>query len=137
MMPTLLDFSAGVATGAGGNTLSGGQIVDAVTSGIPMLTKANPGASCDLPFANRGNIGYRILPDQNCALSVSGGNVSELQIMRVLIQQPYGGNCEITWPDNVIWPEGAAFVDSRIGAVCCVEIMWDGASRYYGRLIFG
>ena len=52
MMPTLLDFSAGVATGAGGNTLSGGQIVDAVTSGIPMLTKANPGASCDLLWTN-------------------------------------------------------------------------------------
>lgn len=136
-MPTLLDFSAGVATGASGNTFSGGQIVDAVTSGIPMLTKANPGATCGLPFANRGNIGYRILPDQNCILSLSGGNVGELQTMRVLIQQPYNGNCEITWPDNVIWPEGSAFVDSRFGAVCCVEIMWDGASRYYGRRVFG
>ncbi|OAZ73917.1 hypothetical protein BJI49_07590 [Acetobacter pasteurianus] len=136
-MTTLLDFSAGVATGAGGNTLSGGQIVDAVTSGTSILTKLNPGASCDLPFAKRGNIGYRILPDQDCALSVSGGNVGELQTMHILIQQPFSGNCEITWPDNVIWPSGAPFVDSRIGAVCCVEIMWDGASRYYGRLIFG
>lgn len=136
-MSTLLDFSAGVATGAGGNTLSGGQIVDAVTSGTPILTKLNPGASCNLAFASYGNIRYRILPDQDCALSVSGGNVGELQTMRVFTQQPYGGNCEITWPDKVIWPEGAAFVDSRIGAICCVEIMWDGASRYYGRLIFG
>lgn len=136
-MPTLLDFSAGVATGAGGNTLSGGQIVDVVTSGTPILTQANPGSACNLVFANHGNIGYRILPDQNCNLSIGGGNVGELQTLRVIIQQPYGGNCEITWTDNVIWESGAPFVDSRIGAVCCVEIMWDGASRYYGRLIFG
>ncbi|WP_250697765.1 hypothetical protein, partial [Acetobacter pasteurianus] len=107
LMTTLLDFSAGVATGAGGNTLSGGQIVDAVTSGTSILTKLNPGASCGLPFAKRGNIGYRILPDQDCALSVSGGNVGELQTMHILIQQPFSGNCEITWPDNVIWPSGA------------------------------
>ena len=136
-MVTVLDFSVGVATGAGGNTLSGGQIVDAVTSGTPILTKLNPGASCSLSFANRGNIGYRILPNQNCTLSVIGGNVGELQIMNIIIQQPYNGNCEITWPDNVIWPNGTAFVDSRIGSICCIEIMWDGASRYYGRAIFG
>lgn len=136
-MLTLLDFSAGAATGVGGITFSGGQIVDAITSGIPILTKANPGTSCSLEFGNCGNIGYRILPNEDCTLSISGGNAGELQIMRVLIQQPYGGDCEIAWPDNVVWPEGTVFVDSRIGAVCCVEIMWDGASRYYGRLIFG
>ncbi|ARW10042.1 hypothetical protein [Acetobacter ascendens] len=136
-MPTLLDFSAGVATGAGGNTLSGAQVVDAVTSGIPMLTLPNSGSACNLVFATCGHIGYRILPNQNCTLNISGGNTGELQMMHVVIQQPYGGNCEITWSDNVVWPEGGAFVDSRIGAVCRVEIMWDGASRYYGRQIFG
>ncbi|KDE20830.1 hypothetical protein AZ09_05190 [Acetobacter aceti 1023] len=136
-MSTLLDFSAGVATGAGGNTLSGGQIVDAVTNGTPMLTKTNPGAACALPFATRGNIGYRVLLNQNCSLSFTGGNRGELQTMRVILQQPQGGNCEIAWPDNVIWADSAPFVDSQNGAVCCVEIMWDGLSRYYGSLIFG
>ncbi|KDE20641.1 hypothetical protein AZ09_04125 [Acetobacter aceti 1023] len=132
-----LDFSNWVATGAGGKILSGGQLVDAATSGVPIITKVVPGPTCELKFAERGNIGYRIVPDQYCALSLSGGNLGELQIMRIVIQQPFGGNCEIKWPSNVTWPKGAAFVDSRIGAICCVEIMWDGASRYYGTSIFG
>lgn len=136
-MPTLLDFSAGVATGAGGNTFSGGQMVDAVTSGVPMLTAAFPGPTLVLQFPKYGDSAYRVLPDQACTLSLAGGAPRQLQLMRVLIQQPYGGNCEITWPDSMIWPDGAAFVDSRIGSVCCVEIMWDGKSQYYGRRIFG
>lgn len=136
-MSTLLDFSAGVAVGARTKTLSGGQLVDAAISGTPILIKVNPGATCSLSFAEYGDVGIRILPDQDCVLSLSGGNIAELQIMRVLIQQPYDGNCQVTWPSNVIWPDGAPFVDSRMGAVCCVEIMWDGASLYYGRRIFG
>ncbi|MBS1016905.1 hypothetical protein [Acetobacter persici] len=136
-MSTLLDFSAGVATGAGGNTLSGGQLVDAVTSGVQMLTAAFPGPKLALTFPEYGDGAVRVLPDRSCTLSLSGGAVGQLQLMRVLIQQPYGGNCDITWPDNVTWPDAATFVDSRIGAVCCVEIMWDGKSQYYGRRIFG
>ncbi len=136
-MPTLLDFTAGVATGAGGNTLSGGQIVDAIMSGTPILAKPTPGAACELMFASRGNIAYRISLSQSCVFSISGGNLGELQTMNVIVEQSYNGNCEIIWPDNIIWKKCAPFVDSRIGAVCCVEIMWDGASRYYGRLIFG
>lgn len=136
-MSTLLDFSAGVAVGAGGKRLSGAQMVDAVTSGVPILTQASPGPSLSLAFADYGDVAYRILLDQDCQIAISGGNLGELQQMRVLIQQPPNGNCDITWPDNVIWPSGAAFVDSRIGSVCCVEFMWDGASRYYGSKVFG
>lgn len=136
-MPTLLDFTAGVATGAGGNTLSGGQIVDAVTSGVPMVTKINPDLDVALSFARCGDIGYRLLLSQNCTLSLTGGNLGELQKMHSFMQQPFAGNCEVQWPENVFWADDAPFVDSRIGSVCCCEIIWDGASRYYGRKIFG
>ncbi|MFT8463119.1 hypothetical protein [Acetobacter persici] len=136
-MSTLLDFSAGVAVGGRGDTLSGAQLVDAATSGVPMLPKVSPGPTLPLQFSAYGDIGFRVIPDQTCSLSISGGVAGQIQRMRILIQQPPAGNCDITWPDDVIWPDGAAFVDSRIGSVCCVDIMWDGASRYYGSKVFG
>lgn len=136
-MSTLLDFSAAVATGGRGNTLSGGQVVDAITSGAPMTSVGLPGATCALSYAASGDNGYRIMLDTTCSLSLSGGQQGQIQIMRVLIIQPPSGNCLVTWPTNVIWPNGAPFVDSRAGAVMCAEIMFDGDGRYYGRRIFG
>lgn len=136
-MPSLLDFSAVVATGGRGNTLSGGQIVDAITSGAPMTPIINPGAACALSYAAAGDSGYRIMPDMACSLTLSDGQKGQIQVMRLLIIQPPSGNCLITWPSNVIWPDGNPFVDSRSGAVMCVEIMFDGDGRHYGRRIFG
>lgn len=136
-MSTLLDFSAGVATGARGDTLSGAQLVDVVTSGAPMTTIVSPGDTYTLSYAASGDNGYRIMPDIACSLSLSGGEQGQIQIMRVLLIQPPSGNCVVTWPANVIWPDGAPFVDSRSGSVTCAEIMFDGDSRYYGRRIFG
>lgn len=136
-MSTLLDFSTGMAKGAGGNTLSGSQIVDSITSGTPILTHLNVGAAFELNFANYGDIGHRLLLNEDCSLSLKGGNTGELQTLYLFIQQPYEGNCEITWPSNIIWAKAPVFVDSRIGSVCCVKIVWDGATTYYGGLIFG
>ncbi|WP_215755043.1 hypothetical protein [Acetobacter sp. P5B1] len=136
-MSTLLDFSAGVAVGGRGDTLSGGQMVDAIISGAPMTAIINPGATCSLSYAACGDNGYRIMPDADCTLALSGGQSGQIQIMRILIIQPPSGNCVVTWPTNVIWPNGAPFVDSRAGAVMCAEIMFDGDGRYYGRRIFG
>lgn len=136
-MSILLDFSAGIASGGRGNTLSGGQIVDAITSGAPMTTIVNPGAAYVLSYAAAGDNGYRIMPDMACSLTLSDGQKGQIQIMRVLIIQPPDGNCVVTWPSNIIWPDGTPFVDSRSGAVMCAEIMFDGDDRYYGRRIFG
>lgn len=136
-MPTLFDFSAGVATGGCGNTLSGAQLVDAVTSGNPMTTFVSSDSVCNLSYAGLGDNAYRIMPDTACSLTISGGQKGQIQIMRVLIIQPPSGNCVVTWPLNVNWPDGVPFVDSRPSAVMCVEIMFDGDCRYYGRRIFG
>lgn len=136
-MSTLLDFSAGVATGGHGNTLSGAQAVDAITGGNPMTTLVSPGATCVLSYAAWGDNAYRIMPDAPCAFSLSGGQKGQVQVMRILIIQPPAGGCPITWPSNVIWPDKVPFVDSRSGALMCAEIMFDGDSRCYGRRIFG
>ncbi|GBQ75305.1 hypothetical protein AA14337_0190 [Acetobacter malorum DSM 14337] len=136
-MSTLLDFSAAVATGGRGNTLSGGQIVDVITGGTPLTTIVNPGANCALSYVTCGDNGYRIMPDTDCSLTLTGGQPGQIQIMRILIIQSPAGNSVVTWPSNVIWPDGVPFVDSRSGAVMCAEIMFDGDNHYYGRRIFG
>ncbi|MBS1017260.1 hypothetical protein [Acetobacter persici] len=135
-MSTFLDITQGVATGRTGKIMSGGQMVDACSSGVPITTIINPGSSYSLRFPNWGDIGYRILPNANFSIELSGGNTGELQKITIIIQQPITGNCEAVWPENIQWDE-KPFVDSRIGYVSIFEIIWDGLGNYYGRMIYG
>lgn len=135
-MSTFLDFTQGVSTGRTGKIMSGGQMVDAVTCGVPITTLVNPGNTQTLSFPQWGDIAYRILPTGNCSLSIQNGNTGELQKMTIIVQQPYDGNCEITLPDTINW-SNKPFIDSRIGSVSILEIIWDGAQNFYGRLIYG
>lgn len=133
-MSTLLDFSAGVATGARGSTLSGGQIVDAVISGVPVETHVNPNAGCVLPFAACGKVAHRLLPAQAIALSLTGGVDGQLQEMLVMVQQTATGNASVTLPAGVIWRGEAPFIDTRAGAVTFF-LLWslDGGNTVFGR----
>lgn len=135
-MSTFLDISQGVATGRTGKIMSGGQIVDAVSSGIPIITKIINSSETTLSFANWGDIGYRLLLNQNTTISLSGGNTGELQKMTLVIQQPMDGGCEVTLPDNLNFNQ-SVFIDSRIGSVSILEILFDGSQNYYGRIIYG
>lgn len=135
-MGNTFDFTSGVAQGRTGRNMSGGQMVDACSSGVPISTIVNPGASYTLKFAEWGDIGYRLVPEKNCSLSLSGGNMNELQKITLIIQQPPTGNCEITLPSNINWTN-KPFIDSQIGSVSILEIMFDGGMNYYGRLIYG
>lgn len=136
-MTTFLDISTGRAMDALGNTMSGAQLVASVQAGTPATSVPLPGSAYPLIFPKWGDVFYRIMPRENCQLSLSGGAPGKMQKMRVMVQQPPNGGCEITWPENVIWPDGVAFVDSRIGSAVCVEFMFDGSSRYYGVKVFG
>lgn len=135
-MSTFLDISQGVAKGRTGKIMSGGQIVDAVSNGIPIITNIVNSSETTLSFANWGDIAYRLLLNQNTTISVSGGNTSELQKMTIIIQQPMDGGCEVTLPQNINFDK-TVFIDSRIGSVSILEIIWDGSQNYYGRIIYG
>lgn len=135
-MSTFLDISQGVATGRTGKVMSGGQIVDAVSCGVPITTQIINSPSTTLSFANWGDIGYRLLLNQNTTLSLSGGNKGQLQKMTLIIQQPMNGGCEVILPDNLNFNQ-PVFIDSRIGSVSILEILFDGIQNYYGRIIYG
>lgn len=135
-MSTFLDISQGVAKGRTGKIMSGGQIVDAVSNGTPIITNIVNSSETTLSFANWGDIAYRLLLNQNTTISLSGGNTGELQKMTLVIQQPMNGGCEVTLPDTINFDK-AVFIDSRIGSVSILEIIWDGAQNYYGRIIYG
>lgn len=135
-MTTLLDFSAGIATGGRGDTLSGAQLVDATVSGVPVVTHVSPDATCVLAFAAYGSIAHRVLPMQDISLSLSGGAKGQLQEMTVFIQQPAEGGFRVALPPDVIWSAGAPFIDSRSGAVTFFRL-WslDGGVSVYGRIL--
>lgn len=133
-MSTLLDFTAGVAKGAGGNTLSGSQIVDAVTSGTPVVMHVNPDTVLSLSFAKRGNIAHRIIASQNITLAITGGISGQFQEMFVMVQQPANGEGVVTLPSGIIWVGHAPFIDARSGAVTFFRL-WtlDGGNTIYGK----
>ncbi|KXV68657.1 hypothetical protein AD951_09970 [Acetobacter malorum] len=133
-MSTLLDFSAGVAIGARGNVLSGGQIVDAITNGAPVVTHVNPDTSCSLSFAAFGKVAHRLMPEQAIALSLTGGIDGQLQEMLVMVQQTATGNASVTLPESVIWHGQVPFIDTRAGAITFF-LLWslDGGNTVYGR----
>lgn len=135
-MTTLLDFSAGVATGGRGDTLSGAQLVDATISGTPVVTHVSTAATCVLSFAAYGHITHCILPAQATALSLSGGMAGQLQEITVMIQQSAEGGFLVTLPPGVIWSAGAPFIDSRAGAITFFRL-WslDGGVSVYGRAL--
>ncbi|MGD7069567.1 hypothetical protein [Acetobacter sp. AAB5] len=135
-MPTLLDFTAGVATGAGGNTLSGGQIVDAVTSGPPVVVHVNPDTSLALSFSGCGRIAHRVLPVQDTEISIIGGVSGLFQEMLVMVQQSAMGNAVVALPSGIVWQGAAPFIDIRAGAVTFFRL-WtlDGGNTIYGKSI--
>lgn len=135
-MPTLLDFTAGVAIGAGGNTLSGGQIVDAVSSGPPVVVHVNPDTSLALSFSERGRIAHRVLPVQDTEISIIGGVSGLFQEMLVMVQQSAMGNNMVTLPANIVWQRNPPFIDTRSGAVTFFRF-WtlDGGNTIYGKSI--
>lgn len=135
-MSTTLDFSAGVATGAGGKTCSGGQLVDAVTAGTPCVTNVNPDKTCTLSFANRGDIAHRVVPGQDITLAISGGELNQYHRMLVMVQQPPDGGRTVTLPSNVKWLGSAPFIDSRSGAVTFFKL-WtlDGGATIFGKVV--
>lgn len=131
------DISGAIITDPSGNVMTLRQMAAAIRAGTPVTCIPDPGAECTLQFPSWGDCAYRIVPRQGCQFRIAGGENGQLQKMRVMLIQPPGGNCEMTWPDEMIWPSGSPFVDTRSGSVTCVEIFTDGSGTYYGGLIFG
>ncbi len=134
---TRFDITQGLATGSLGQSMTGSQMVDRLSSGVSMETRIVDDASIELMFPKTGDIGYRLLVKRDCGLSLKKGRQGQLQRMTLVIQQPYGGNCEVEFATSINWQDGQPFIDTRIGSVIIVEILFDGINTFYGRLIYG
>lgn len=133
MINNTFDFSSGVATGASGKVLSGGQIVDAVNSGIPSVSILCLSDTQTIEFI-RGEISYRIVPSQDLTLSITGGEIGQYQVIHIIIQQPPISGFQVSLPDNIIWTGEKPFIDSRGGSFTLFDIVtFDGGNSIYGR----
>lgn len=132
----MADFSKSNASGSLGATMTGSQIVDALTGGPALITRIVNDATRVLAFGARGDVGYRIIPQQNCALSFTGELPGKIQKIRLIVQQPDGGGVAIAWPDGVQWIGQEVFVDTSVGSVCCVEFTSDTDGIIWGELLY-
>ena len=131
------DMTQGLAKGSLGQEMTGGQIVDRLSAGIPIENRIVNDPAITLMFPKAGEISYRLLLQKACGISLGQGQKGQLQRMTIILQQPYEGNCEVEFDASVKWQNRQPFIDTRAGSVTIVELMYDGTSQFYGRLIYG
>ena len=118
-------MTQGLAKGSLGQEMTGGQIVDRLSAGIPVENRIVNDPAITLMFRKA------------CRISLGKGQESQLQRMTVILQQPCEGDCEVEFDASVRWHDKQPFIDTRAGSVTIVEFMSDGNGNYYGRLIYG
>ena len=131
------DMTQGLAKGSLGQEMTGGQIVDRLSAGILVENKIVNDPAITLMFPKAGEISYRLLLQKACRISLGQGQKGQLQRMTIILQQPYEGNCEVEFDASVKWQNRQPFIDTRAGSVTLVEILFDGMSQFYGKLIYG
>ncbi|MBI0180221.1 hypothetical protein [Commensalibacter sp. W8163] len=131
------DMTQGLAKGSLGQEMTGGQIVDRLSAGIPVENRIVNDPAITLMFPKAGEISYRLLFRKACSISLGQGQKGQLQRMTVILQQPCEGDCEVEFDASVRWHGRQPFIDTRAGSVTIVEFMSDGIGNYYGRLIYG
>ena len=130
-------MTQGLAKGSLGQEMTGGQIVDRLSAGILVENRIVNDPAITLMFPKAGEISYRLLLQKACGISLGQGQKGQLQRMTIILQQPYEGNCEVEFDASVKWQNRQPFIDTRAGSVTIVELMYDGTSQFYGRLIYG
>lgn len=130
-------MTQGLAKGSLGQEMTGGQIVDRLSAGIPVENRIVNDPAITLMFPKAGDISYRLLLQKACRISFGQGQKGQLQRMTIILQQTYEGNCEVEFDAYVRWQNRQPFIDTRAGSVTIVEFMYDGIGNYYGRLIYG
>ena len=130
-------MTQGLAKGSLGQEMTGGQIVDRLSAGILVENRIVNDPAITLMFPKAGDISYRLLLQKACGISLGQGQKGQLQRMTIILQQPYEGNCEVEFDASVKWQNRQPFIDTRAGSVTIVELMYDGTSQFYGRLIYG
>lgn len=89
-----------------------------------------------LSFLEEDDISYRLLIKHNCKISFEGLQKNKLQRMTIILQQYSDGNHDIEFDSIIKWKDKQPFVDTRGSYITIVEIMFDGTSQFYGRLIY-
>lgn len=131
------DMTQGLAKGSLGQEMTGGQIVDRLSAGIPIENRIVNDPAITLMFPKAGEINYRLLLQKACGISLGQGQKGQLQRMTIILQQPYEGNCEVEFDASIKWQNRQPFIDTRAGSVTVVELLSDGTSQFYGKLIYG
>ena len=131
------DMTQGLAKGSLGQEMTGGQIVDRLSAGIPIENRIVNDPAITLMFPKAGEISYRLLLQKACGISLGQGQKGQLQRMTIILQQPYEGNCEVEFDASIKWQNRQPFIDTRAGSVTVVELLSDGTSQFYGKLIYG
>jgi len=130
-------MTQGLAKGSLGQEMTGGQIVDRLSAGIPIENRIVNDPAITLMFPKAGEISYRLLLQKACGISLGQGQKGQLQRMTIILQQPYEGNCEVEFDASIKWQNRQPFIDTRAGSVTVVELLSDGTSQFYGKLIYG
>lgn len=135
-MTTLLDFTAGTATGLGGETLSGQQIVDALTATRATKTIVNPGSNIDLDF-EPVDVAYRVLVSADIVVNIANGQAGHSQNMRLIFQIPFGKTPKISFGSVVTFPADVDLASYAASGVLCVDVHWDGVAQNLSASIVG
>lgn len=120
-----------------GERVFGTQLADGFLNGRQVNVLIPRTGEQTLEFARSGDVCYRLMPTQDLKITIPNGVRGQFQRMTVILQQPAGGDCAVTFPGSIKWAGGKPFLDSRAGAVAILEFLSDGSSTLYGRLIHG
>jgi len=90
-----------------------------------------------LDYPDQGDIAYHVQVRSKCVISLANQQTSQMQRMTIMLQQSGDGNCEVEFGTPIHWQDRQPFIDTRASMMTIVEIMFDGTSQFYGRLIYG
>lgn len=80
-----------------------------------MMSKIVKVSSLTLDYPHWGDVGYRLLLQKNCELSIGQGQKGQLQYMVIILQQPYEGNCEVTFSNEIYWQDKQFSINTTPG----------------------
>lgn len=132
-----MDISMASACSSTGEKMYGRQIVDNIMNRANIMGIIVKDKQYTLAFPNFGDGYSRILLQNTIDLTVLNGTKGQYQKATVIFQQPVNGNCEVNFPDTILWADKKPFIDTRGGKTAIIEFIFDGSDSIYGRMIYG
>ena len=134
------------ATAGGGLTLGGwtlgagltvtGNVLNAAGGGgvVPVTTVASSASSQTIAFPASGSATYDITLTANCAISLSGGTLGQLQTITLILRQDSTAGRTPALPAGVRWPGGVAPTPNTIAGKIDVFTLStpDGGTTVFG-----